>query len=115
MMTRSSQKPEHPSVALIRSRLLSHKGVYDLPTLHRNFSEEALFYFGLKYSTATASMVCAALGLEQKNTCRYKRDLEEVGRLAEVKKDICLHTGYVAAYLTTDKDKFPLKTQFELF
>ncbi len=52
---------------------------------------------------ATASMVSHATGVPQKNICRYKRDLEKAGRLFEVRKTICAHTGFRAWYCTTNK------------
>lgn len=51
----------------------------------------------------TASMVSHATGVPQKNICRYKRDLEKAGRLFEVRKTICAHTGFRAWYCTTNK------------
>lgn len=61
----------------------------------------------LEGHTATASMITAATGVVQKNICRYKRDLEKAGRLAEVRKAPCKVTGFLAWYLTTDPKQFP--------
>lgn len=61
----------------------------------------------LESHTATASMVTAATGVVQKNICRYKRDLEKAGRLAEVRKAPCKITGRLAWYLTTNPKLFP--------
>ena len=61
----------------------------------------------LKENIATASMVAEATGINQKNICRYKRDLEKEGRLWEVEKKRCLLTSFKAAYLTTDPKKAP--------
>lgn len=69
----------------------------------------------LQNHVATASMVADATGVPQKNLCRYKRDLEQAGQLAEVKKDVCQHTGFSAWYITTDKSKFPKPVQLTLF
>lgn len=52
---------------------------------------------------ATASMVSKATGVPHKNICRYKRDLEKSGRLFELNKAICAHTGFPAWYCTTNK------------
>lgn len=53
---------------------------------------------------ATASMVSAATGILKKNITRYKRYLEMAGRLWELKKSICVHTGFRARYCTTNPD-----------
>ena len=69
----------------------------------------------LKEHTATASMVTEATGIPQKCITRYKRDLEQAGRLYEVKKAPCKYTGFPAWYLTTNTDLFPEDTQIKLF
>lgn len=61
----------------------------------------------LQEHVATASMVAAITGIDQKNICRYKRDLEKAGRLWAVEKKPCRKTGFKAWYLTTN----PRKTQ----
>jgi hypothetical protein len=58
----------------------------------------------LKIHTATATMVCEFTGIKQKNFCRYKRELEKLGLLFEVKKGICEITKFRASYLTTNPD-----------
>jgi len=52
---------------------------------------------------ATASMVSKATGVPHKNITRYKRDLEKAGKLFEIRKAICVHTGFMAWYCTTNK------------
>lgn len=71
----------------------------------------------LQEHIATASMVADATGIYQKNICRYKRDLEKVGRLWEIEKRVCKKTGFKAWYLTTNPVKAPkhLLTQLNLF
>lgn len=69
----------------------------------------------LSKRVATASMVSNATGVPQKNICRYKRDLQKSGRLAEVKKAICEITGFKAWYLTTDENQFPSRNQLTIF
>lgn len=66
---------------------------------------------------ATASMVSAATDIPQKNICRYKRDLENSGRLWEVEKKLCKKTGFRAWYLTTNPAHAPKKmlNQLKLF
>lgn len=69
----------------------------------------------LQEHIATASMVSAATGIPQKNICRFKRDLELSGKLWEVEKKLCKHTGFRAWYLTTNPDFAPYNNQMSLF
>ena len=49
---------------------------------------------------ATNSMVCEVLGLKQKTTTWFKRELEKQGVLVEVRRDKCKETGKYAYYIT---------------
>lgn len=69
----------------------------------------------LQKHIATNTMVSEATGVPQKNICRYKRDLEELGQLAEVRKGYCQITNHLAWYLTTNQDYFPKPNQLKLF
>jgi len=71
----------------------------------------------LQVHVATASMVTDATGVPQKCITRYKRDLEKVGRLWEIEKTYCKHTGFKAWYLTTNPSKAPKNSinQLNLF
>ena len=69
----------------------------------------------LKDHVATASMVSAATGIAQKCVTRYKRDMELAGRLWEVRRDYCKHTGHKAWYLTTDPEFKMNDNQLNLF
>jgi predicted transcriptional regulator len=70
----------------------------------------------LQNHIATASMVSAATGIPQKCITRYKRDLEQAGRLWEVSRTNCKQTGFKAYYLTTDHNKATNRqTQLTLF
>ncbi len=75
---------------------------------------ETIFQYLQEY-IATASMVSAATGIPQKNICRYKRDLEKAGRLWEIEKKLCKHTGFKAWYLTTNPKQAPSNNQLNLF
>lgn len=72
-------------------------------------AQTQVFYTYLQEHTATASMVTAATGIPQKNICRFKRELEKAGRLWQVDKKLCKHTGFKAWYLTTNPDLITLK------
>lgn len=79
-------------------------------------AQKRVFYTYLLDNLATASMVEAATGIKQKNICRFKRELEKMGKLWEVVEKRCKITGYNAAYLTTDPNKAPnLPEQLKLF
>ena len=69
----------------------------------------------LEKHIATASMVSHATGVPQKCITRYKRDLENSGRLWELEKTTCKHTGFKAWYLTTNPDLAPISPQLNLF
>ncbi len=74
-------------------------------TKHENQLQTIFQY--LQNHIATASMVTEATGVPQKNICRYKRDLENAGRLWEIKKSICKVTGYKAWFITTNESLRP--------
>ena len=56
----------------------------------------------LQNHIATASMVSEATGVPHKCLTRYKRDLEQAGRLWEVFKGHCKVTGHLAYFITTN-------------
>ncbi len=72
-------------------------------------------YHYLREHTATASMIEATTGIEQKNICRYKRTLEKHGRLKQVRFDYCKVTMFPAWYLTTAPAKFLIDSQLKIF
>ena len=69
----------------------------------------------LQNHIATASMVAYATGIPQKCITRYKRDLEKLGLLVEVKKAYCKKTKHLAWYLTTNQNHFPQSNQLKMF
>lgn len=77
--------------------------------------QKVTFYQYLQTRIETASMIAEATGIPQKNICRYKRDFEKRGQLAEVRKGKCLVTGCKANFITTNRDYFPKCTQTYLF
>ena len=76
--------------------------------------KQTIFQY-LQDHVATASMVAAVTGVPQKCICRYKRDLEKIGRLWEIEKKLCKLTGFRAWYLSADPDKAPDQSQLNLF
>ena len=75
---------------------------------------KTIFHY-LQNHIATNTMVSVATGVPQKNICRYKRDLEQLGLLAEVKKSYCIITKHLAWYITTNANSFPQFKQYKLF
>ena len=80
-----------------------------------NQSQMEVIFQYLQKNVATASMVAEATNIPQKNICRYKREFEKDGNLAQVYKAYCKVTRHVAWYITTDKSKFPSSNQLNLF
>ncbi len=77
--------------------------------------KETIFQY-LENNIATASMVSFATGIAHKNITRYKADLQKVGKLWEVKKEVCEHTGYKAFWLTCNPEFAPNQSkQITLF
>ncbi|HWZ02023.1 MAG TPA: hypothetical protein VNX40_00360, partial [Mucilaginibacter sp.] len=52
-----------------------------------------IVYEYLQTHVATASMIASATGVPQKNICRYKRELEQNGKLSQLVKMPCKETG----------------------
>lgn len=75
---------------------------------------KTIFQF-LQEHIATASMVSDATGIDQKNICRYKRDLEKAGRLWEIEKGKCKKTGFKAWYLSTNLEQAKASNQLKMF
>ncbi len=93
---KSEKKPK--KIGSLKARKLSrHKD-----NLIKQQIKKMLLY--LKENIATASMVSKATGIPQKNICRYKRRLEKLNKLVEVKHEICKVTGHKAWYLSTNPD-----------
>lgn len=72
-------------------------------------------YDYLQNHVSTATMVSEATGIPQKCICRYKRYLEKLGLLWEVKIGYCKVTGYTASYLTTNLSIKKQSVQLSLF
>jgi hypothetical protein len=81
---------------------------------NRQFTQLQTIFQYLQGNIATASMVTDATGVPQKCVTRYKRDLEQAGRLWEVTKTNCKKTGFKAWYLTTNPDKAPKNSLIQL-
>ena len=89
----------------------------DLPLQKLEFNQNQLktIFNYLQDNIATNTMVSEATGIPQKNICRYKRDLEKLGLLSEVKKSNCKATNHLAWYITTNTNFFSQPNQLKLF
>jgi len=65
-------------------------------------TERQRFYSFLTNRICTCSEAAQALGIMQKNLCRYKRYFERKGLLWEVFRSNCPITGYQAWHITTN-------------
>ena len=81
---------------------------------YKTTQQETIFFF-LQENVATNRMVAKATGISTKSICRYKRDLELLGLLAEVRKDYCKVTNKLAWFITTNVDEFPKLNQDPIF
>jgi predicted transcriptional regulator len=82
---------------------------------NKNTTQIKTVFNYLQHNVATATMVFYATGIPQKCITRYKRDLEKLGQLAEVKRQRCKITNCWAWYLTTDVNLFPQSNQLKMF
>lgn len=89
--------------------------VSNSPKSNNHATQLQTIFAYLEKNIATASMVSHATGVPQKCITRYKRDCEKAGRLWELEKTTCKHTGFKAWYLTTNPDLAPIKPQLTLF
>ena len=73
--------------------------------MENHFKSQLIQYYEyLQKNTATNSMVEQAIGIKQKNLTRYKVTLEDQGSLVVVYRGFCEVTGFLADYLSTNKE-----------
>lgn len=78
-----------------------------LSELKKEYSEEELFYKGLKHITTTKKAYCIAMKIPIEAGCRYKRTLEKNGLLVQsLEKKICPYTRHFAHLISTNPDEF---------
>ena len=80
-------------------------------------AQKKRFFNYLKKHTVSCTMASHKLRIAQKCLTRYKRQLECIGKLWQVKKSKCKITRRWVWYLTTDPTKAPKHsvTQLKLF
>lgn len=78
-----------------------------LSELKKEYSEERLFYTGLKHITTTKKAFCKALNINIDNACRYKRALEINGYLVQSTDEVfCPFTNHKAHLISTNPKEF---------
>lgn len=78
-----------------------------LQELHEKYSEDKVFYQGLKHVTTTKKAFCEAMGIPVEAGCRYKRKLEKAGHLVQSVDDmVCPFTKHMAKLITTNPREF---------
>jgi len=91
----------------------------NLTELRKRYSEEVLFFIGLKYVTTTKKALCKALNIGVDNACRHKRKYELKGLLVQSNDDVvCPYSTKYARLLSTNPDEFERLTysnQLKLF
>jgi len=91
----------------------------NLTELRKKYSEDVLFFIGLKYVTTTKKALCKALNIEVDNACRHKRKYELEGLLVQSNDDVlCPYSTKYARLLSTNPNEFEWLTysnQLKLF
>jgi hypothetical protein len=78
-----------------------------LVDLKKQYSEDKLFYLGLKYITTTKKAFCTALQIPVEAGCRYKRKLEKQGCLVQSANEfVCPFTKHPAHIISTNPNEF---------
>lgn len=75
--------------------------------LKTKYSEEQLFFEGLKHITTTKKAFCEALRIPVEAGCRYKRGLEKMNRLVQSETEVtCPYTKHKAHLISTNPNEF---------
>ena len=75
--------------------------------LKKQYSEDKLFYLGLKYVTTTKKAYCEALKIPLEAGCRYKRALEKNRLLVQsIDEVFCPYTKHLAHLISTNPKEF---------
>jgi len=75
--------------------------------LKKKYSEDKLFYLGLKYVTTTKKAYCEALKIPVEAGCRYKRALEKNKLLVQsIDEVLCPYTKHLAHQISTNPMEF---------
>jgi hypothetical protein len=69
----------------------------------------------LQQNTASRFMVAVATGIPLQNVCRHVDKLFKSNLIAVIRKDQCKISGRFVGFLTTDKTKFPVSRQLNMF
>ena len=78
-----------------------------LDQLKEHYKEEQLFALALFHVTTTKKALCTALSIPVEAGCRYKRELEKNGNLAQSKDEVlCPFTRHPAHLISTNPQEF---------
>lgn len=78
-----------------------------LVELKKQYSEDKLFYIGLKHVTTTKKAYCEALQIPIEAGCRYKRALEKNSLLVQsIDEVLCPYTKHLAHQISTNSKEF---------
>lgn len=95
-------------------RNLKHNGLFKSNSKVRTINRKKRFYEYLLYSTSTCNPVAEALNIPQKSCTRYKRQLEEQGKLQVIKLVRYPITGFDFVQLITANETLFPKHQKQL-
>lgn len=92
------------------------KSLNDANSKVRKKSKEKIFYEFFLTHTTTVYDFERQTGISRADGCRYKRRLEKLGLLQQVRLGICpISREKDVQYVSTDKRKFPTPVQLTLF
>ena len=78
-----------------------------LQELRKQYTEDGLFYLGLRHITTTKKAFCEATGIPVEAACRCKRKLEKAGLLVQsADKTVCPFTRDMAHLISTNPEEF---------
>lgn len=99
-------KGKHIILQSIKVKIEKETGLR-LSQLKKLYSEEKLFSIGLQHVTTTKKTICLALNIPLEAGCRYKRTLENEGKLVQsIDEVVCPFTKHLAHFLSTNPKEF---------
>lgn len=94
------------TLQFIISKIESGTGLR-LSQLKDRYSEDKLFFIGLRHVTTTKKALCEALNIPVEAACRCKRKLEKDGQLVQsAVKVVCPYTKHFAHLISTNPSEF---------
>lgn len=130
MNNKEKARPESPAMNTSKDKKLALQSIRNqiekatgntLSELKHTYTENKLFFIGLKYVTTSKKAICEALNIPIEAGCRYKRKYEKTGTLVEsIDQKQCPYTHHSAHLISTNPDEFerlqsPKVKQLSLF